>query len=463
MRYVGLSLFCIACAVPRGGLGGTDDADVPDVRGDTSLDVPTDVPEDVVPDVFDAGCLADALRCNADTLQTCIDGEFVDTTMCMRGCNDVPTAHCRVLVPSNVGSVDFVEDALEVSTAEWDTDACDASIAPTAAATAQVGGGEVCLVRVGSLTVTETLTVRGSRPLVVVARDTITVTGELLAGASGQLGGAGGGRGADVAGTLNATGAAPGGNGGLADNFADGGGGGGGHCGAGGAGGTGGVAAGGVAGGASAPAFELIPLSGGSGGGRGGRPRSSEGGFGGGGGGAIQLSAQGIVRVDGRINVSGAGGGAGNDTVMSNVGAGGGGGSGGGVLLESLTGVEFGASAVILAGGGGGGAGASCLEGCRMGVASSDGCDGDTTPICGGVPGGACEFSLCALAGNFGATGGTGGDADDGMDGVSIADNFGNGGGGGGGAGCVVIKSETADTLPASVGVVRRGTAPVPE
>jgi len=214
-------------------------------------------------------------------------------------------------------------------------------------------------------------------------------------------------------------------------SYNDGGGGGGGFGGPGGAGGTARTAAGGI-GGATYGTPELVPLVGGSGGGGGAGPH---GGTGGGGGGAIQISAQGTIRIGVRGSIdAGGGGGQGGLRAPGNTGAGGGGGSGGAILLEAAV-LEV--EGVVAANGGGGGAGGSQetdVDG-RSGVSGQ--------PALTAAPGGLAQP---------GATdGGDGSDAmnRDGRNGENAAlDSEENAGGGGGGAGRIRIN------------VVRPGAAP---
>lgn len=197
----------------------------------------------------------------------------------------------------------------------------------------------------------------------------------------------------------------------------DGGGGGGGFGGRGGDGGSVHAAAGGI-GGAPYGNAELVPLLGGSGGGGG---AGSAGGTGGGGGGAIQITAQGTIRIgfSGRIDAGG-GGGQGGQPALGNVGGGGGGGSGGAVLLEA-TSVELGG--LVAANGGGGGAGVGPEE---VGIVGESGQPGQP----------ATSAALGGLASEEATSGGDGSDAAsaDGRSGDNAIYDYQRGGGGGGGA-----------------------------
>lgn len=302
----------------------------------------------------------------------------------------------------------------------------------------QAGGPEVCVVRMRALTVenSATLSVRGARPLVVLASGDVVIDGAFDVSARMDEAGPGGGRGGLVAlEERDGVGPSPGMAGEHVDPYDDGGGGGGAFFGAGGHGGLGGEALGGN-GGAALGAPSLEPLHGGSGGGRGRGEvidTTTNAGLGGAGAGAIQISSLTRITLNGRIFAAG-GGGEGGKRVLggdSNYGSGAGGGSGGGVLLEAPE-VVFGTDAVVVLNGGGGGAAAT------NGADGGNGSDGalTDTPSMGGV------------------NEGTGANGGDGAIGVNVdgqagedRDAFTNGAGGGGGAGALVIRN-AAGTLP---------------
>ncbi len=203
---------------------------------------------------------------------------------------------------------------------------------------------EACFV-VGDTITVASLSVTGTRPLVLVAETSITVTG-LLDAASHRAGGAVG-PGAASAGDCKPFGGAP------AMGPPGGGGAGGGFMLAGGDGGRGnGATDMSTAGGKAAGVQVGAPtrLRGGCAGQPGGGGNASDGGAG---GGAVYLVSAGTISVTGKIDVSGAGG-AGQNALH---GAGGGGSGGMIVLLASS--ISTMQSTLLVAGGGGGGGGSS--------------------------------------------------------------------------------------------------------
>ncbi|MAT24008.1 MAG: hypothetical protein CMN29_03420 [Sandaracinus sp.] len=445
--------------VDGGGLdaGPGDDAGPMDAGPDAgAMDAGTDAgPMDAGTDAgpMDAGCMADTFRCVGDDLERCVDGGFVLEETCALGCTETGGARCLVFVPSNVGGdVDFLEtDPVTIGDESWDTDDCG-DIPYDSLVVAQGDGElELCVVRFGDVTFEGELRTSGDRGLVVLASGDLTVASgaDIDVASRGRTGGPGGGDGARENGS-GVGGLHPGGNGDHVGTVSDGGGGGGGFCGAGGAGGEGGSASGGSAGGSEAGGYLLVPLRGGSGGGVGGTGESA--GRGGGGGGALQLSARGVLTIDGQIDAGGDGGNGGEDGTFSdtNIGAGGGGGSGGGVLLESAVEVRFGGSDEIFASGGGGGGSASCRE---RGF-GENGDDGNTLP----VPLGGEQGRACIGGAEFGSDGGDGGVDGDAEGGGSDDTDGANGGGAGGGAGCVVLSAPAIGTPATQTGVLRMTT-----
>jgi hypothetical protein len=265
-----------------------------------------------------------------------------------------------------------------------------------------------------------TVSVRGMRPLVIIARGEIRLTGVLDASATGSEPGPGGfGPG---------EGEGAGGSGSHAGNSQDGGGGGGGHGSAGGAGGIGtcvGNDCGDAGmGGAVYGTTELAVLQGGASGGAGSVLMPSEKcvpAAGGGGGGAVQLTARLRLRIDatGGVNVGGGGGAGGApDLDCGDNGGGAGGGAGGAIFLQAPT-IEL--EGVLAANGGGGGSGASFsmqFPGADASLGAEAAPGGERVNE-SGSPGG-CGDSLMATC----ERNGTEGD---------------NGGGGGGGVGRIVI------------------------
>ena len=242
--------------------------------------------------------------------------------------------------------------------------------------------------------------ITGSRPLVVIATNTMTIDGTIdVASHRGGLAGAGSNAPECVAGTAPmVTEGGPGGS-------------------FGGAGGAGGGTDAGAPVPAAPPTGALTSLRGGCGG----RPGSGANAGGPGrGGGALAVLAENLV-LSGTINVSGASGfGAGLSS------GGGGGGSGGMILLDAPS-IVVGTAGQIFANGGGGGEGGGGSNG------GNDGTD-STAPLTIGQGGG----------GNAGA----GGNGGNGAAGTSAAGSGQNGsdsgGGGGGGAGVIrVIPTQT--------------------
>jgi hypothetical protein len=387
-----------------------------DAGGVDAPSTPIDAPVEV-----DSGpqCNGTEPYCDAGMLVTC-SGGIPAASPCPLGCSP-DGSRCAVMIPSNVEESLWDPSAPSVSlegAVRFDTGTCASTMARSQVVR-QASGVEVCVLQVRDLVLEDValLAIEGERPLVVMASGDVEIRGVLDASARLAEPGPGAVRSGD------------GSFGGHVPAFDDGGGGGGGFCGAGASGGLGGAAGGGRGGMRVDPSM-LQPLRGGSAGGNGsgGGFVSSVGGVGGGGGGAIQISAQGRIRVSGTIGVGGGGGSGGRtEPLVSNVGAGGGGGSGGGILLEAPE-VRFEDSAVLAAtGGGGGGGGARTMsggpgqDGARRTASASGGASGGTL----GAPGGAsgAGASIDASGGGSNTAGG------------------GNGGGGGGGAGCIAIRT----------------------
>jgi hypothetical protein len=362
-------------------------------------------------------------------------------TTCKIGCVS-GTVTCR-RVPSNTGSVDLTKLAscgsptlTTLSTTDCKVGTCTGVLDATA---------KLCVIKFDSLVISSTVRVDGTNGVVIVADGNVTIgAGGTLDSTGTKTGpGAGGGGGGVPANEVTPT---PGqcptgqpsctGGGGVGSGCTsdDNGGGGGGYGQAGGAGGqdtAGSTCTTKPTGGAAYGNDTLVPLLGGTGGASGqnataGDPAPAAGGSG---GGAIQITTQGVLRIDGVINVGGGGGRGGNASATAGCGnAGGGGGSGGAVLLEAAS-IE--GSGWVTANGGGGGGGA---------VKPSIAGDGEpgqpsSTPAKGGLGGG---------------TGGAGGDGGTGLasppkDGVTATEG---GGGGGGGAGRIRLNTQSlAPTL----------------
>ncbi|MDX2086620.1 MAG: hypothetical protein SFX73_02165 [Kofleriaceae bacterium] len=281
-----------------------------------------------------------------------------------------------------------------------------------------IGGVEVCVL--AGTTVTHpsgTLRAHGSRPLVVLATQTLQISGTLDVSSTRT--------GPPGAGATTAICISPDGG---DDNGGASGGGGGSFGGRGGDGGVGDTDGSDVPGGAAAATFEPASVRGGCPGGAGG-DSDHLGGAGGRGGGAVYLIAGVSITIDGMIWASGAGGSSGDDD------AGGGGGGAGGLIGLDAPSVTI-MNGTLVANGGGGGEGG----GSNAGAHGLDGTH-NTTIAFGGE---GDEF--------FGGDGGdgSGGNVHDASDGQ---DNLGGGGGGGGGIGYVYVAG-TFQTTGATVSAI---------
>jgi hypothetical protein len=268
----------------------------------------------------------------------------------------------------------------------------------------QTNGPELCLRTAKSITISGYVRFKGSRPVVLLATDTITVTSTGTLDVSSFR--------ADVA---------AGGNTGTCNNVGNGnadtspsavaGAGGGGGGGFGTPGGTGGSsdASGGAAGGTTA----LTLIRGGCRGGRGGTSSSGAGGEGGNGGGAVYLIAGGSITVAGTIKANGSGGSGG-----PNKAGGGGGGSGGLIAFDTPVLMVTGTVYANGGGGGEGGGGGQTGEHGSDPTSYNSRASGGNNLSNGGDGGGGSTFA------NAGMTGGTAGNG---------------AGGGGGGAGRIKI------------------------
>jgi hypothetical protein len=282
------------------------------------------------------------------------------------------------------------------------------------------GGRELAILMVGSLQVSGTLRVRGTRAFVIVAESDMVISGVIDGNADGAIEGPGG----------YSTGPGAGGVGdGDAGSYDDSGGGGGGFGGPGAAGQKSGPTVPGTAG----PVYgtpELLRLEGGSGGG--GLVPACMGHPPGGGGGAIQLYARGTITLGGVVMVNGGGGSGGLVCPANGLGtSGAGGGSGGAIYVQAA--LITGAGRLLAHGGGGGGA-----SNFNAGAPGGD-----------GQPG---QPAIQAAAGGIGAGTGIGGEVNHGGAGgyrgagapaltTLSGANYGNGGGGGGGVGRIVIRA----------------------
>jgi len=249
------------------------------------------------------------------------------------------------------------------------------------------------------------LTIRGSKPLILVAWDTMAIAGQI--DASSQTGFGPGANPADCADGLT-------GQPGVASPDGGSGAGGGGLGGRGGDGGVGGGSTNEGNGGSFLSSVTGL---------RGGCPggdapgRSGSTARGGVGGGALALSARVTIQLNGAVHAGGAGGDGGE-------GGGGAGGGAGGMLWLDAPELALSDTAVVAANGGGGGSGSSALgEG-------DDGQDGRTDGV-------------AAVGGDADSgSGNGGGGSDDVPDGRVGADGSSGGGGGGGGAGIIRVDGE---------------------
>jgi len=289
-------------------------------------------------------------------------------------------------------------------------DRIDTDVDCTLVAPQPDGGGDVCVILSQTLDLSGPLRAFGTRPLMLIAADSIRLSGAILDLSSIHNPLAQPGAGADQ----NLCEALPTG---AEDPNSGSGGGGGGALGS--KGGDGGAGGGGqVPGGIAGAPFEIFTLRGGCRGGDGGKGLAGNGASGTGGG-AIYLVAGNSITIDNASAVfaSGAGGGEGFQR-----GGGGGGGSGGLVALEAgMLAID----GILAANGGGGGGGAG---------------DADAKP---GSDGTTFQFMLRAQGGTGDGMSGGGGDGG-GL--VEPAGNsggtaqLGGGGGGGGSAGAIWLK-----------------------
>lgn len=398
-----------------------------DVPGPDAAPLPDALADAGEPNDGGTGCTNGDQRCLGTAVQLCVDGLWIESSVCDWGCNYSPQSYPYCGTPLWAETVNPITD---VGTGVWVADmgttvinTDDGTITtPTGPLTADFvvrthfrsGGLEpVTIIGFTEITIPEgaRVEVEGTRALALVAYNSIVIGGELMAqglsngdpGPGGYPGGVNGGPG-EAAG-----GGAPGAKDGSA--ILKSGAGGGGYTGLGGDGGTVSQLLGTVVGGPGGSTSTVDPVDGPLVGGHGGGATAGDiigtnMASGGGGGGALMLAAQLSVEVlaTGVVNAGGGGG--------ASRGAGAGGGSGGMVLIQTHTCVVAG---VVAANGGGGGA----VENGAPGPAGSSG-DQPT-------PGG----------GTHGGTGGAG----SGLDGGGGTANDNNGGGGGGGAGFIRIDS----------------------
>ncbi len=268
-----------------------------------------------------------------------------------------------------------------------------------------------CVIASGTILVSKQVNAVGARPLVLLATDTIDISGTLDIAHGGSAG---------TRAACNPFATAPGVNG-----LDDGGGAGGSLISSGGNGGNGGA---GTAGGTVAAAVGVPDTLVGGCPGQAGGGTGAGGGVSGPGGGAVFIDANNGLTISGTINASGWGGGGGS------AGGGGGGGSGGTILIYASAISATGAT--LIANGGGGGGGFSNTPGLK---------GSDPDPTMPNTP---------ALGGAGGGTGGSGFASAT----AATAGSPSNNGGGGGGGGA----SGTIDTNVATSGGVIPGATTSP-
>ena len=297
----------------------------------------------------------------------------------------------------------------------------------------QAGGApDAVLLPVSSVSLGGTLTLVGTRPVILAVYGDAILNQSILANGRGDQPGAGGNQacalyqGAD--GSFSAREGGGGGGGGNGTTGEEGG-----------LGFSGATKGQGGAVQTSTPQ----PLVGGCAGGNGGGVAPTINGKGGAGGGAIQISAARTLTVSKSISASGGGGRRGTATNSVGAAGGGGGGSGGRVVLEAFE-VTLTSTARLTANGGGGGEGGGSKDN-----VSNDGADGADGAVSTSVP------AIGGIGGN--ATGGPGGAGGAGSarpakgeSGITSGGGEGGGGGGGGAVGSIHLRSLQACSLAAS-------------
>jgi len=282
-------------------------------------------------------------------------------TVCAWRCANAPTPHCRRLQPSGgavlptdldpAGGLGDVQITSVIGRVRFNTDTgaiTNGGLPVSSTGSLFVVRNGVGIWRFNKLTLNGVIELTGNNAAALVAITEIQITGlvDLQGDCDNRGAGPGGGGGGDDA---TPGGGSGGGGAGSGSNTECSGGGGGGHAVAGGSGGDG------TAGGAAFGTPTIAVLAGGGGGGGGG---GSNGGDGGGGGGAIQLVANGKVRINGNTVFGIQAGGCGGRTGAS---CGGGAGAGGTILIEAGV-IEI-LNATLAVNGGGGGGGKSGTSG----------------------------------------------------------------------------------------------------
>jgi len=296
------------------------------------------------------------------------------------------------------------------------TQRIDTTSSPMCAQALTTPATDACVIVGAKLTIPEdsTITVVGSRPLVLLSTRELTVAGTLdVSSDAGRIGPA-----ADTGPcATDANNATPESGGGFGGSF-------------GGGGNSGGNSPAGGRGGTAASLVNAVGLTGGcAGGGGANNGFGVAAGPGGHSGGAVLLLAEQTITVDGTINASGSGGRAGGQGFLAG-GGGGGGGSGGMIVLEASS-VNV-AGACFANGGGGGGGGASDRGGKSGGESER--------PDEAAAGGGSSSTGGAGGKGAFGTTG-----ALPGNNGGSAPFNAGGAGAGGGGVGIIKVIAPQQD------------------
>ncbi len=394
MRVIVIA-FASACGFAISTLDVTEPTEEPGTGGAVTADA-------YVPDA--GGCQVVEAVCVETTLRTCTSpGSLPTDEACAWGCSSAGQPHCAKLQPHGGGVTPTDLDPspglgdITINTQTIDSDSGEISnVRP--AGTGLINGIEfhvanhVGVFRFNKLTLQGLVNVRGINAVALVSVTRIDTVAEI-----------------DVRGTCSGTaagpGAQPGGNDDTAGPGSGGGGAGattGGTCtggGGGGGGAAGGRAGGATNGGASFGDPTITTLRGGGGGGGGD-------GEGGGGGGAIQLAANGTIRIEGLgvaggINAGGCGGRGASD-------CGGGGGAGGTILIEAPI-IEL-SNSVLAVNGGGGAGGKDGKDGGDSHLSATKAGGGSAGSVTGGKGGdGGARGSLAGQSGEDRAQSGAGG------------------------------------------------------
>ena len=305
----------------------------------------------------------------------------------------------------------------------------------------QAGGAlEAVLLPVSSVNLAGTLSLVGTRPVILAVYGDAVLDEDILAhghfNASNTVPGAGGNH--------PQCGTATGLNGVAA--FGEGGGGGGGGNGTVGAeGGTGYSAGAELGAGGAVQDAALMPLIGGCAGGVGGGTGDMAGGKGGAGGGAFQLSVARALTLGKALSASGGGGSGGLAKRNVGGGGGGGGGSGGRVLVEALRVTLTNTAQLTANGGGGGEGGTAASNGADNGLNGTSGTLDTDAPANGG--------NGASMSGGNGGAGGAG-ETPPGKGANGTPHNGAEGGGGGGGGAVGFIHLRALQGCTTSVGYV---------